>query len=83
MTKEGVPMNDGNYAKYKDYYDKPLVVQTTGLGLVNSYMQKMKSSAQIEKLTVCIVGSGNWGSTAAKIIGENIQEGAAKQFFDQ
>lgn len=44
-------------------------------------MQKMKNSAQIEKLTVCVVGSGNWGSTAAKIIGENIRDGAASKYF--
>merc|ERR1711977_625491 len=45
-------------------------------------MQKMKS-AQIERLTVCIVGSGNWGSTAAKIIGENILGGEASRHFDK
>merc|ERR1740138_1384907 len=50
--------------------------------LVQAYMQKMKNSAQIEKLTVCVVGSGNWGSTAAKIIGENILEGEASRFFE-
>jgi glycerol-3-phosphate dehydrogenase (NAD+) len=33
------------------------------------------------KRTVCIVGAGNWGSTAAKIIGENVLYGAAKQYF--
>jgi glycerol-3-phosphate dehydrogenase (NAD+) len=49
--------------------------------LVQAYMQKMKNSAQIEKLTVCVVGSGNWGSTAAKIIGENIRDGAASKYF--
>jgi glycerol-3-phosphate dehydrogenase (NAD+) len=43
----------------------------------------MINSARIEQLTVCIVGSGNWGSTAAKIIGENVLEGQAKQFFNQ
>merc|ERR1719146_449703 len=48
--------------------------------LVQSYMKKM-NSAQIEKLTVCVVGSGNWGSTAAKIIGENIRDGAASKYF--
>merc|ERR550514_2724564 len=31
--------------------------------------------------TVCIVGSGNWGSTAAKIIGENILTGEAGHIF--
>jgi hypothetical protein len=38
-----------------------------------------------EKLQVCIVGSGNWGSTAAKIIGENIQSGgeASKKFKEE
>merc|ERR1719160_223552 len=41
----------------------------------------MNESHQIEKLTVCVVGSGNWGSTAAKIIGENILDGGASQFF--
>merc|ERR1719213_203729 len=49
--------------------------------LVQAYMQKMKNSVQIEKLTVCVVGSGNWGSTAAKIIGENIRDGAASKYF--
>merc|ERR550514_1157491 len=33
--------------------------------------------------TVCIVGSGNWGSTAAKIIGENILSSEAGQIFAQ
>jgi glycerol-3-phosphate dehydrogenase (NAD+) len=33
------------------------------------------------KLQVCIVGSGNWGSTAAKIIGENILNGPAGKRF--
>merc|ERR1719389_1501989 len=33
--------------------------------------------------TVCIVGSGNWGSTAAKIIGENILTSEAGQIFAQ
>jgi glycerol-3-phosphate dehydrogenase (NAD+) len=32
-------------------------------------------------LQVCIVGSGNWGSTAAKIIGENILTGPAGERF--
>jgi glycerol-3-phosphate dehydrogenase (NAD+) len=36
-----------------------------------------------KKRTVCIVGSGNWGSTAAKIIGENIMSGEAKNYFEQ
>merc|ERR1719387_98888 len=49
--------------------------------LVQSYMQKVKETHQIEKLTVCVVGSGNWGSTAAKIIGENILAGQASRFF--
>merc|ERR1719324_2231368 len=31
--------------------------------------------------TVCIVGSGNWGSTAAKIIGENILTSEAGFIF--
>jgi len=35
------------------------------------------------KRTVCIVGSGNWGSTAAKIIGQNILEGDAKKYFNE
>jgi glycerol-3-phosphate dehydrogenase (NAD+) len=48
--------------------------------MVNSYMQKMKETDGIEKLTVCVIGSGNWGSTAAKIIGENIQNGEASRF---
>merc|ERR1719161_2149404 len=42
-----------------------------------------QAAAASTKKKVCIVGSGNWGSTAAKIIGENIQDGQAKQFFDQ
>jgi len=33
------------------------------------------------KLQVCIVGSGNWGSAAAKIIGENILTGPAGRLF--
>jgi len=49
--------------------------------LVNAYMQTMKA-AQVERLTVCVVGSGNWGSTAAKIIGENIADGEASRYFD-
>merc|ERR1719487_2565802 len=36
-----------------------------------------------KKRTVCVVGSGNWGSTAAKIIGENIMSGDAKNYFNQ
>jgi len=52
------------------------------MGLVQSHMQKMKKLAQVERLTVCVVGSGNWGSTAAKIIGENILQTSASQFFD-
>jgi glycerol-3-phosphate dehydrogenase (NAD+) len=48
--------------------------------LVRSYMQQMNETHKIEKLTVCIIGSGNWGSTAAKIIGENILEGEASRF---
>jgi len=35
------------------------------------------------KLQVCIVGSGNWGSTAAKIIGENILHGPAGKRFER
>jgi glycerol-3-phosphate dehydrogenase (NAD+) len=35
------------------------------------------------KLQVCIVGSGNWGSTAAKIIGENILNGPAGDRFER
>jgi glycerol-3-phosphate dehydrogenase (NAD+) len=43
-----------------------------------------KSLLSLEnKKTVCIVGSGNWGSTAAKIIGENIMSGDAKNYFNQ
>jgi glycerol-3-phosphate dehydrogenase (NAD+) len=37
--------------------------------------------AQMAELQVCIVGSGNWGSTAAKIIGENILTGPAGKMF--
>lgn len=36
----------------------------------------------LNKLQVCIVGSGNWGSTAAKIIGENILNGPAGRKFE-
>ena len=52
---------------------------------VDSYMTKLAKTAQIEKLQVCIVGSGNWGSTAAKIAGENILAGgaAAKCFQEE
>ena len=32
---------------------------------------------------VCIVGSGNWGSTVTKIIAENIQSESLKETFDQ
>ena len=32
---------------------------------------------------MCIVGSGNWGSTAAKIIGGNIMCGEAAKYFEQ
>merc|ERR550514_1977611 len=48
-------------------------------------MTKLAKTAQIEKLQVCIVGSGNWGSTAAKIAGENILAGgaAAKCFQEE
>jgi glycerol-3-phosphate dehydrogenase (NAD+) len=44
-----------------------------------------KSAPSGEKLQVCIVGSGNWGSTAAKIIGENIQQAGseASQMFKE
>merc|ERR1719352_341976 len=51
--------------------------------MVQSYMDKLAKSAKLEKLQVCVVGSGNWGSTAAKIIGENILEGAASKFFEE
>jgi glycerol-3-phosphate dehydrogenase (NAD+) len=51
--------------------------------LVQSYMQKLNKSHQIEKLTVCVIGSGNWGSTAAKIIGENILDGDASRFLSK
>jgi len=37
----------------------------------------------VNKRTVCIVGSGNWGSTAAKIIGGNIMCGEAAKYFEQ
>merc|ERR1719201_242247 len=50
---------------------------------VHSYMQKLAKSAQLEKLTVCVVGSGNWGSTTAKIIGENILTGKASRYFSE
>jgi hypothetical protein len=63
----------------------PAVLSSNGAstaGLVQAYMQKMKKTAQVERLTVCVVGSGNWGSTAAKIIGENILEGEASRFFE-
>merc|ERR1719359_771590 len=50
--------------------------------LVSSYMQQINATHQIEKLTVCIIGSGNWGSTAAKIIGENILSGEASKYFN-
>jgi len=47
--------------------------QTTG---------EAKIQAPSSKLQVCIVGSGNWGSTAAKIIGENILSGPAGKRFE-
>jgi glycerol-3-phosphate dehydrogenase (NAD+) len=53
----------------------------TSEALVHSYMQQINESHQIEKLQVCVIGSGNWGSTAAKIIGENILTGEASRFF--
>jgi len=34
------------------------------------------------KRIVCVIGAGNWGSTAAKIIGENIMSGDAKDYFE-
>jgi glycerol-3-phosphate dehydrogenase (NAD+) len=49
--------------------------------LVQAYIQKLNETHQVEKLTVCVIGSGNWGSTAAKIIGENILEGEAARFL--
>jgi hypothetical protein len=52
----------------------------TSEALVHSYMQQINESHQIEKLQVCVIGSGNWGSTAAKIIGENILTGEASRF---
>ena len=79
----GVPLDNETYEKYKDYFDTSLLIPHSEHGLVNSYMRRMINSARIEQLTVCIVGSGNWGSTAAKIIGENVLEGQAKQFFNQ
>ena len=79
----GVPLDNETYEKYKDYFDTSLLVPNSEHGLVHSYMRRMINSARIEQLTVCIVGSGNWGSTAAKIIGENVLEGQAKQFFNQ
>ena len=32
---------------------------------------------------VCIIGSGNWGTTIAKLIGENIKNEKMKSEFDQ
>merc|ERR1719487_2650181 len=49
--------------------------------LVQAHLQKLKETHQIEKMQVCIIGSGNWGSTTAKIIGENILAGEASRYF--
>jgi glycerol-3-phosphate dehydrogenase (NAD+) len=40
-------------------------------------------AAAPKKKKVCIVGSGNWGSTAAKIVGENVMTGKQKDLFEQ
>jgi glycerol-3-phosphate dehydrogenase (NAD+) len=48
--------------------------------VARSILQEMYT---MKPKTVCIVGSGNWGSTAAKIIGNNILEGEAGMIFDQ
>ena len=49
--------------------------------LVQSHLEKLKETHQIEKMQVCVIGSGNWGSTTAKIIGENILTGKASRYF--
>merc|ERR1719506_3157988 len=41
------------------------------------------AAAESTKKKVCIVGSGNWGSTAAKIVGENVLYGKAKEQFEE
>jgi glycerol-3-phosphate dehydrogenase (NAD+) len=40
-------------------------------------------AASTKKKKVCIVGSGNWGSTAAKIVGENVLDGLPKEMFEE
>ena len=49
--------------------------------LVQAHLEKLKETHQIEKMQVCVIGSGNWGSTTAKIIGENILTGEASRYF--
>ena len=49
--------------------------------LVQAHLEKLKETHQIEKMQVCVIGSGNWGSTTAKIIGENILTGKASRYF--
>jgi glycerol-3-phosphate dehydrogenase (NAD+) len=39
-------------------------------------------AATSTKKKVCIVGSGNWGSTAAKIVGENVLSGKPSEMFE-
>ena len=83
MTDEpGSPLNATTLRQHQEYFDTPLVVHPGNKDLVQLYMEKMKKSAGVERLTVCVVGSGNWGSTAAKIIGENVMGEATGRFFD-
>merc|ERR1719409_2118711 len=51
--------------------------------LVPAHVEKLKETHQIEKMQVCVIGSGNWGSTTAKIIGENILTGEASRYFSK
>merc|ERR1719161_1925852 len=42
-----------------------------------------QAAAASTKKKVCIVGSGNWGSTAAKIVGNNVLSGVQKDLFEE
>jgi glycerol-3-phosphate dehydrogenase (NAD+) len=64
-------------------YNGPDLSNASHLSASGSQIAMLGVGGAATKKKVCIVGSGNWGSTAAKIVGENILYGKAKDAFEE
>ena len=56
---------------HRYHYSKPFVLSSHKRGTVPNVAISTKSEEIMEKEQICIIGSGNWGSAIATIVGRN------------